>query len=160
MILVGGTLLWQAFRHGRGHVHGFGHGHGHSHGHEHVHEHGHGVAPAARTGSRDRGSVVLMGVAGGMVPSPSAVVVLLGAAALGHAWFGVVLVIGYGAGMALILALAGLVVVRLSERIQDWLIHSGRSQLLRTLPVVTAGAVVVLGAALTVRGVASALAAG
>jgi nickel/cobalt transporter (NicO) family protein len=99
-----------------------------------------------------------MGVAGGMVPSPSAVVVLLGAAALGHAWFGVVLVIGYGAGMALVLALAGLVVVRLSERIQHWLIHRGRSQLLRAFPVVTAAAVIVLGAVLAVRGVASALA--
>jgi len=38
--------------------------------------------------------------------------VLLGAIALGRAWFGVALVIAYGAGMAVTLTGAGLVLVR------------------------------------------------
>jgi len=46
-----------------------------------------------------------MGIAGGLVPSPSALVVLLGAIALGRTWFGVVLVLGYGVGMAATLTL-------------------------------------------------------
>ena len=44
--------------------------------------------------------LVVMGVAGGLVPTPSALVVLLGAIALHRTWFGVVLVGLYGLGMA------------------------------------------------------------
>ncbi|MGB3258497.1 MAG: hypothetical protein WBA72_10995, partial [Ornithinimicrobium sp.] len=64
--------------HGPGHTHSHGHGHTHSHGHGHAHDHGSG-----------RGSLVGMGVAGGLVPSPSALVVLLGSIALGRTVFGV-----------------------------------------------------------------------
>ncbi len=53
-----------------------------------------------------------MGFAGGLVPSPSALVVLVGAIALGRAWFGVLLVVAYGAGMAVTLTGAGLLLVR------------------------------------------------
>ena len=49
-----------------------------------------------------------MGLAGGLVPSPSALVVLIGAIALHRAWFGVVLVVFYGAGMAVTLVGIGL----------------------------------------------------
>ena len=52
-----------------------------------------------------------MGVAGGLVPSPSALVVLLGAIALGRTVFGVALVLGYGIGMAATLTAAGLILV-------------------------------------------------
>ena len=58
-----------------------------------------------------------MGFAGGLVPSPSALVVLLGAIALGRVWFGVLLVIAYGAGMAATLTGAGLLLVRAREAI-------------------------------------------
>jgi ABC-type nickel/cobalt efflux system permease component RcnA len=58
-----------------------------------------------------RGSVS-MGFAGGLVPSPSALVVPLGAIALHRAWFGVLLVVAYGAGMAGTLTAAGVAPVR------------------------------------------------
>src|SRR5581483_7284642 len=92
VVLSGLTLLRRAWQR-RGHSHS----HGHSHG---VHEH-------QRVG---RGTVVLMGFAGGLMPSPSAVVVLLGAAALGHAWFGVLLVLAYGLGLAVTLTGIGVFV--------------------------------------------------
>src|SRR5205823_6162900 len=57
-------------------------------------------------------ALAAMGFAGGLVPSPSAVVVLLGAIALGRAWLGVALVVAYGAGMALTLCGAGLLLTR------------------------------------------------
>ncbi len=57
-----------------------------------------------------------MGVAGGLVPSPSALIVLLGAIALGRTWFGVALVLAYGAGMAATLTATGLLLVRLADR--------------------------------------------
>jgi ABC-type nickel/cobalt efflux system permease component RcnA len=48
-----------------------------------------------------------MGIAGGLVPSPSALIVLLGAVGLGRTAFGVLLVLAYGAGMAAMLTAAG-----------------------------------------------------
>ncbi len=57
-----------------------------------------------------------MGVAGGLVPSPSALIVLLSAIALGRTAFGVLLVVAYGVGMASMLTLAGLVLVRVRDR--------------------------------------------
>jgi ABC-type nickel/cobalt efflux system permease component RcnA len=57
-----------------------------------------------------------MGVAGGLVPSPSALVVLLGAIGLGQTAFGVLLVIAYGVGMAGTLTAAGLLLIRLRDR--------------------------------------------
>ncbi len=95
-----------------------------------------------------------MGVAGGLVPSPSALLVLLGATALGRAWFGVVLVVAYGVGMAVTLTVAGLLLLRaraLLDR-RGWSLGRG-ARLVRLLPLGTAGIVVVLGLALVLRGV-------
>jgi nickel/cobalt transporter (NicO) family protein len=61
-------------------------------------------------------SLVGMDIAGGLVPSPSALIVLLGAVGLGRTAFGVLLVIAYGAGMAATLTAAGLVLVRVRDR--------------------------------------------
>ena len=61
-------------------------------------------------------TLATMGIAGGLVPSPSALVVLLGASALGRPVFGALLVVGYGVGMALTLTLAGLLLLRAQAR--------------------------------------------
>lgn len=103
----------------REHTHAHGHRHDHPHGHEHRHatgpSHGHGDhahETDSREGKRPRrtGLPALLGVglAAGVVPSPSALVVLLGAIALSRTFFGVLLVVGYGLGMALTLTAAGL----------------------------------------------------
>jgi ABC-type nickel/cobalt efflux system permease component RcnA len=93
-----------------------------------------------------------MGVAGGLVPSPSALVVLLGAVALGRTVFGVVLVLTYGIGMAATLTGAGLLAVRLSNR---WSGRLERMRLARRLtaatPMVTGGLVVMVGLGLAAR---------
>jgi ABC-type nickel/cobalt efflux system permease component RcnA len=92
-----------------------------------------------------------MGFAGGMVPSPSAVVVLLGALTLGRAWFGVTLVVGYGVGMALTLLTAGLVLARAQRWLEPRLAR--RERLMRVaglLPILTA--VAVLGGGLLLAG--------
>lgn len=60
-----------------------------------------------------------MGIAGGLVPSPSALVVLLGAIALGRTTFGILLVLGYGLGMAATLTAAGILLVRLRDRLDS-----------------------------------------
>ncbi|MFI7288745.1 nickel/cobalt transporter [Streptomyces anulatus] len=104
-----------------------------------------------------RSGLIGMGIAGGLVPSPSALVVLLGAVALGRTAFGVLLVIGYGLGMAATLTLAGLLLVRLRERIENHdrartLRHNPLlRKLARTGPVVTSLLVVAVGLGLTLR---------
>jgi ABC-type nickel/cobalt efflux system permease component RcnA len=57
-----------------------------------------------------------LGIAGGLVPSPTALVVLLGAAALGRLWLGIVLIVFYGLGMAATLTAAGLLLLRIRDR--------------------------------------------
>ncbi|WP_062647095.1 nickel transporter [Streptomyces maremycinicus] len=144
------------------HEHGRDHEHGHEHAGAHTHTHGghthtHAVAPTLR-------GTLLLGFAGGMVPSPSAVVVLVGAAALGHAWFGLLLVVAYGVGLALTLTAAGFAVVRLGagatrllDRRPRWTTRPVVTLARRNLPLWSAFLVVVLGAGLVFKGAASVL---
>jgi nickel/cobalt exporter len=113
-----------------------------SDGHDHGHGHGHGQ----RFG---KGSLVGMGIAGGLVPSPSALVVLLGAIALGRTWFGVLLVLGYGVGMAAMLMLAGLLLVKVRDRFERRLRGYAR-----VTPILTSAMVLLVGTGLAVRAMA------
>ncbi|MEP6698074.1 MAG: hypothetical protein ABJA34_14545 [Pseudonocardiales bacterium] len=100
-----------------------------------------------------------MGIAGGLVPSPSALVVLLGAIALGRTVFGVVLVLGYGLGMAATLTAAGLLLVHARDRLDRLTgtsaVRRRAGLLLRSLPIATATLVVMVGLGLVARGLAS-----
>ncbi len=155
--------------HGHGHERGHEHGHGHDHGHEHGHGHGHGRSgwwsgghthgPGGHTHGPELGrrGLVGMGIAGGLVPSPSALVVLLSSIALGRTAFGVVLVVAYGLGMAGTLTAVGLLLVRLRGRLDARVSRVSRSRplarLALALPVLTAALVFVVGLSLVVRGV-------
>ena len=122
---MGLILLRQRFGHGHGHFghhhhHGdHSHDHDHDHGtptglaniittimdHDHVHSHGHGHShshlPPASDGDKIRWrSLLALGVSGGLVPCPSALVVLLGAIALGRVGFGLLLVAVFSLGLA------------------------------------------------------------
>ncbi|PCG86959.1 nickel transporter [Streptomyces sp. WZ.A104] len=172
--------------HGHGHHHDHNHGADSPHHHGHVtpasahdsapagelqatpavatlappdHEHHPADTSTAPRNARrtSRSGLIGMGIAGGLVPSPSALVVLLGAVALGRTAFGVLLVIGYGLGMAATLTLAGLLLVRLRERIESHdrartlRHHPLLRKLVRTGPVVTSLLVVAVGLGLTLR---------
>ncbi|WP_203688958.1 nickel/cobalt transporter [Catellatospora coxensis] len=111
--------------------------------HGHAHD---GHAGCAGHGERLGGrGIVAMGLAGGLMPSPSAVVVLLGAVALGRAWYGVLLVAAYGGGMALSLLGVGLLLTRMRDRLERapraWMAHRAW----RLLPLVTSSAVILVG---------------
>ncbi|MGW3207177.1 HoxN/HupN/NixA family nickel/cobalt transporter [Streptomyces sp. NPDC001135] len=183
VLAAGANLVRRAWRnrtlghahthHGSDHHHHHPHHGEHTHG-EHVHEghahegdthththgghtHSHPAAPTLR-------GTILLGFAGGLVPSPSAVVVLVGAAALGKAWFGLLLVVAYGAGLALTLTAAGFAVVRLGsgmtrvlERRPRWTAHPVATLVRRSVPLASALVVLALGAGLVLRGAASAL---
>ncbi|MGW6296785.1 nickel transporter [Streptomyces sp. NPDC055058] len=135
---------------------------GPSHPHAVVHTHG-GRTHAHPTAPTLRGTI-LLGFAGGLVPSPSAVVVLVGAAALGQAWFGLLLVVAYGVGLALTLTAAGYAVVRagggvarLLDRRPRWTAGPVVGLVRRSAPLGSAFVVVAVGAGLVFRGAASAL---
>ena len=139
-------------------------GHGHPHPHEHPdpdhpqpHDHDHaGAVPGAGRPLGWRGLVAL-GLAGGLVPSPSAVVVLLGGIALGQAWFGVALVLAYGLGMAATLTGVGLLLAHLRTRMDRRLrVPAGSvlGRIGRLLPAVTASVIVLVGLGLAASGAA------
>ncbi|MGH3834267.1 MAG: sulfite exporter TauE/SafE family protein [Pseudonocardiaceae bacterium] len=143
-----------------GAVAGHGHSHGHDHrqiqGHGHSHFHGHGHEPALAGGDRLRRPALLgMGVAAGLVPSPSALLVLLAAIGLGRTWFGVLLVLGYGLGMAATLTAVGLLLVRLRDRVERRLARARDTQwltqLAATTPTLTAALVLIVGLGLVAR---------
>jgi nickel/cobalt exporter len=95
MAALGAMLIVRALRRTRAHTHD----HGHPHEHSHPHPHGHDHAPA----SLSLRSIALLGMAGGMVPSASALIVLLAAVTTGRIAFGLALIGAFGLGMALVL---------------------------------------------------------
>src|SRR5207244_4609481 len=56
-------------------------------------------------------SLLALGVSGGLLPCPSALVVMLGAIALGRIAFGLLLIVAFSAGLAAVLTAIGLVLV-------------------------------------------------
>ncbi|CRK61985.1 Inner membrane protein [Alloactinosynnema sp. L-07] len=139
------------------------HSHSHSHSHDRhdtaaglatTHNHAASHTSEAEPASTTRGTLIGMGIAGGLVPSPSALVVLLGAVALGRTAFGVLLIIGYGLGMAATLTLAGLFLIRMRDRIETTTRPAYAAlwkRLSRIGPVATSTLVVVVGLGLTLR---------
>jgi nickel/cobalt transporter (NicO) family protein len=149
---VGGALLARALT-GRRHQHAQLPPPPHHHGPGH-HDHDH-AGPAGRPPGR-RGLVVL-GLAGGLVPSPSAVVVLLGGIALGRAWFGVALVLAYGLGMAVTLTGIGLLLARFRAGVDRRLrLPDGSlaARLAGLLPAATASVILLAGLAVAAGGAA------
>ncbi|MFJ4921665.1 nickel/cobalt transporter [Streptomyces sp. NPDC088725] len=133
-----GTVSTEHHVRAHGHDEGPAHGHGeHTHDHAHPHPHAgphphrhgephrHGLLGHRHThtpsGAGDQPfttrGLVGLGIAGGLVPSPSALIVLLGAVALGRTFFGAALVLAYGVGMASALTAVGLLLVRLGGRL-------------------------------------------
>ena len=161
-VVLGGTLLVRAVRRSRDGRVGLGLHHHHYSGHHHHdhhhgddgHDHDHDVAVAG-TGRPSGRTLVALGFAGGLVPTPTAVVVLLGATAIGRAWFGALLVLAYGLGMAATLVAGGLLLARARRRFD---LASHGSRVLRVaalIPVVTALVVTGSGLVLVARAATS-----
>jgi nickel/cobalt exporter len=76
----------------------------------HAHEHAPPTVPGASPFSRK--GLTAIAVSGGLVPSPTAVVVLLAAVSLHRIAFGVILVAAFSIGLAVALSAAGVLVLR------------------------------------------------
>jgi ABC-type nickel/cobalt efflux system permease component RcnA len=154
------------------------HGHDH-HGHDHEHEHGpnhegpgpderydhglehshggraHGHAPAPGSTITWRGLFVL-GLAGGLIPSTSALLILLGSIAAGRPGFGLVLVVAFGLGMAAVMGGIGLVIVAARRRLDGVPAGPGLGRIRETVPLVAALLVFGFGIYLTAQAIAAA----
>jgi ABC-type nickel/cobalt efflux system permease component RcnA len=125
---VGASVLAGRARHAGAHHRGHAH---------HHHEHHHG-----------RRRLVAIGISGGLLPCPSALVVLLGAISLHRVGFGMLLVVAFSLGLALAITAVGLVAVLAKSAFARF---DGSGRLVATLPAVSAAVILVAGIAMTAR---------
>jgi ABC-type nickel/cobalt efflux system permease component RcnA len=107
----------------------------HAHAHHHHHDHSHGA----------RG-LVAVGISGGLLPCPSALVVLLAAISLHRLAFGLVLIVAFSLGLALSITGIGLAAVLAKRAFAH---RSFDGVLIRALPAVSALVIVAAGLAMT-----------
>jgi nickel/cobalt exporter len=99
-------------------------------------------------------SLFVLGLAGGIIPSPSALLILLATVAAGRAAFGVILVVAFGLGMALVLSGVGLAMIFAHGRLDRLPSSSRLGSLSQHAPLVAGIVVLVLGLWLTVQALA------
>jgi nickel/cobalt exporter len=161
VLVVGAAFLMSAVRgralenhtHEHEHEHEHERNHGHSHAGDHHHSHTH---PRRELAPTWRGLFAL-GLAGGIVPSGSALVVLLSSIALGRLGFGLVLIVAFGLGMAVVLVVTGVLLVH-AGRLMLRLYPDGarqsalRKRLAASVPLFSASVMTLLGVLATFQG--------
>jgi ABC-type nickel/cobalt efflux system permease component RcnA len=130
IVWVGATLFFRRLRGHRHHHHGPG-------GHSHVPE-----------GEVTMGSLIALGASGGLVPCPSALVVLLSSISLGRVGLGLLLLVGFSAGLAMVLMGIGALVLFAAHLLPASQKVTG-SRPFRLLPVVSAGVITCVGLVMT-----------
>jgi nickel/cobalt transporter (NicO) family protein len=174
MLIGEGRRRWRARTAARSHAITHAHGDAPEHPHEHhdhdhetaghaeqpadpgVHSHGgvsHSHLPPAGTTISWR-SLFVLGLAGGLIPSTSALLILLGSIAAGRPAFGFILVVAFGLGMALVMGGIGFALVLARGRLDR---VDGASTLGRVsgyVPLVASVLVFGLGLYLTFQAVA------
>ncbi|MCY7417979.1 MAG: hypothetical protein LH650_05705 [Chloroflexi bacterium] len=117
----------------------------HSHGGlRHTH-----LPPAGSTLSM-RGLFAL-GLAGGMVPSVSAIILLLGSISLGRPAYGIALTMAFGIGMAVVLVGVGVLLVHARGLLDRMPARSTGMRLTKLLPTATAFVVLIAGVVITTQ---------
>ncbi|MGA3026440.1 MAG: hypothetical protein ABSF98_16875 [Bryobacteraceae bacterium] len=136
--------------HGHGHAPHHAHDHHHDHGHVHPHVHSHGGHTHSHMveGKVTLGSLIALGVGGGLVPCPSALILMLSAIALGRPGLGLLLLVGFSAGLAAVLMGMGFLVIYARHLLPKSQAAMKRP-MFRLIPVFSAVVVIVLGLAMT-----------
>lgn len=133
--------------HDHHHDHGHDHGHDHQQGHDHSHDHSHSHSHMPE-GEITFGSLMALGVSGGLAPCPAALVILLAAIAFGHVGAGLVLLVAFSLGLAGVLMAVGMMVLYARSWLPDPA-ASSRHPLFRFVPVVSALVILFLGLVMT-----------
>jgi ABC-type nickel/cobalt efflux system permease component RcnA len=124
---------------------------GHAVAHGVLHSHGgtlHSHLPPGAAGEQVTWrNLLALGISGGLVPCPAAMVLLLAAVALGKTAFGMVLVLAFSAGLAVTLTAVGLVFLHARNRFRTPRSAARWPQL---LPLASAAVITVLGIGLCI----------
>ncbi len=143
------SISGQGHHHHHGHDHNHHHDHSHDHSHDHDHDHGHSHLPPGADGSPITWSSILaLGISGGLLPCPSALVVLLSAIALGRIGFGLALVCAFSLGLAGVLTAIGLTLVYAKDWFERLPIQASKSNL---FPAMSALFVTLIGLGITTK---------
>jgi nickel/cobalt exporter len=152
IVWIGATLLFKRIRNARG-----GHAHHHHHDHPHhdyahgtfTHDHGDGhVHSHVPEGEVTMASLIALGASGGLVPCPSALVLLLSSVALGRVGLGLTLLVAFSAGLAVVLMGIGMMVIYAKHLLPDSK-KTATNMAFRYLPVASAGIIVCAGVLMT-----------
>ena len=152
VVVIGAVMIkdrLHSFVTGQAHHHHHGHDHDHDHTHDHGHDHHHHHLPPGVDGAPItwRGLLAL-GISGGLLPCPSALVLMLGAISLQRVGFGLALIVMFSLGLASVLTAIGVVLVYAGKFFQR-IPESG--PLFRFVPVASALFITVVGVGITVQ---------
>jgi len=145
-------------QHGHDHAHGHEHSHNHDHAHDHTHphhdaeagSHSHGWGfkhthdlKLATTNRPSLWVLIGLGVAGGLLPDPAALAILLNALAQGKVMLGLGTVVVFSIGFASTLVIVGVIAAKVGQKILDWLAGpwAARLQISTSLLIVLVGVV-------------------
>ena len=172
LVLVVGAVVVRSRLRARRDEHGpdhHGHGHGHSHeGHGHSHAagpephdaHAHAHAHGSGGGHHDHApeslkprALIAAGAAAGLIPCPSALVVLLGAISQHQIVLGLLLIVVFSLGLAATLTALGIAVVGVRGLSGRWRPDGRTARVMAAAPAFSAVLIVALGCMLTARAV-------
>jgi len=151
IVWIGVALFYRRMRLALGHAPAtHHHHHDHSHGDgELVHDHGDGhVHSHVPEGEISMSSLIALGASGGLVPCPSALVLLLASVSIGRIALGLTLLVAFSAGLAVVLSAIGLVVLYAKHLLPDKQ-KSSTSWAFRYLPVASAAIITCAGLLMT-----------
>jgi len=153
IVWIGAMMLHKRAMRLRGHRHeGHSHSHDHDHAHSHLHDHTHDHGPHGHShvpeGDVTMGSLIALGASGGLVPCPSALVLLLSSIALGRVGLGMILLISFSAGLAVVLMTIGVLVLYAKHLLPDSE-KASRHPAFRLIPVFSAAVVMCIGLVMT-----------
>ena len=162
------VLGWETAGHHHGHEHSHGDGHSHSHNAQHEHSHGehehHSHSHDENSHSHDNlththdghththlppediswKSLLALGISGGLLPCPSALVLMLSAISLNRVGYGILLTLVFSFGLAATLTAVGLIFLYVGKAFGNSGLAENR--ILKALPVFSAFVIACLGA--------------
>lgn len=158
IVIIGLSLFRKRFkamqeRHPQDKAHAPQENHSHDHPHEHHHDHEHGhdhshLPVDSKTGAISAKSLLTVGISGGALPCPSALVVLLSAISLHRIGFGLLLIVAFSLGLAVVLTSVGVLFVYASHWTRK--LRFGGTLLYR-MPLISSLIISVLGFAIAIQ---------
>jgi ABC-type nickel/cobalt efflux system permease component RcnA len=165
-LLIAGLGFTLFLRRYAGHVHSHHHdhaqghphhhhagdpGHHHHHGHEHHHHHHDHPTPGEAV---TLSGLLALGVSGGIVPCPAALVVLLSAVSLNRIGFGLLLIAAFSVGLAAVLIAIGLLMVYARRFMSRF--HGEGLLITRWLPLTSAAVITLFGVGIAIQALVTA----